>query len=186
MIVYNLKINKNAILKFILILMGIICLTIGILSLVNILRSTNKKSETFITDDSCMPLSDVAIIKPENYTNILKEVHEDINTYIGQKISFDGYIYKLDNFGPTQFVLARDMDIGNNQTLVVGFLCESENVKDFEEYSWITISGEITKGYYNDSEIPIIKVYEINSSEKPTCSSVPMPDNEYIPTSVIY
>lgn len=186
MVVYNLKINKNSILKFILILFGIICIIIGILALFNILNKTNKRTETFESDDYCIPSGDVAKIKSENYTNILKEVHEDIDAYIGQKISFDGYIYKLDNFPSNQFVLARDMDIGNNQTLVVGFLCETDDVKNFEEYSWVTISGEITKGYYNNSEIPILKVYEMYSSEKPENTNVPLPDSEYVPTAVIY
>ena len=186
MVVYNLKINKKLIIKFILILIGIVIITIGIIYFIDYLQSKTKKSDTFITDDYCIPSSEVAKIKPENYTNILKEVHEDIDTYIGQKISFDGYIYKLDNFNDNQFVLARDMDIGNNQTLIVGFLCEANNISEFEQYSWVTISGEITKGYYNNAEIPIITVSEIKNSEKPDITSVPLPDSEYVPTSVIY
>ena len=80
---------------------------------------------------------------------ISTEVHKDIDTYIGQKISFIGYVYKADGFSKNQFVLARDMDIGNNQTLIVGFLCDYEKAQELELKSWIKITGEITKGEYN-------------------------------------
>ena len=40
---------------------------------------------------------------------------------------------------------------------VVGFLCENKEIKKFENDEWIEIVGEITKGKYHNSEIPIIK-----------------------------
>ena len=185
MFVFNLKINKNSILKFCLIIMTVICLVIGVITVFKIINDKSKQKEIF-TDNCYDSLSDVATINSNDYTNILKEVHEDIDTYIGQKISFTGYVYKINNFNKNQFVLARDMDIGNNQTLVVGFLCEYEDAENLAEYTWVNVVGTIEKTTYNNTFIPVLKVTEIKNVGKPDNPTVPVPNSEYIPTAVIY
>ena len=184
MIIYNIKLNKKMIFKTVLGIMTIICISIGIAGVYIVLNNMEEKETNQI--GNCMPSSDIASIAPENYTNILKEVHEDIDTYVGQKISFSGYVYRVNGFSDNQFVLARDMDIGNNQTLIVGFLCSCDKINDFKTYSWINITGEITKGTYNNSDIPILKITSIEETSKPENATVPIPDDEYVPTAVIY
>lgn len=184
MIIYNFKLNKKAIFKTILAVMTIIVLSIGVAGIYNVLSNMEKKNSNLINDS--IPSSEVAILTPENYTNILKQVHDNIDTYIGQKISFSGYVYRVNDFEDNQFVLARDMDIGNKQTLIVGFLCYANNSKNLENYTWVNITGEITKGTYNKSDIPIIKVTQIEKIAKPENTNVPLPDDEYVPTAVIY
>ena len=84
------------------------------------------------------------------------------------------------------YALARDMIISSNlQTLVVGFLCNSNEAKNFEDGSWVSITGEITKGKYHNSEIPIIKVTEIKKVDMPENIFVLPPNKTYIPTSGI-
>lgn len=184
MLIYNIKLNKKKIVKSILAIMLIIVISVGIAALYNILNSVEQNNNNLVEDT--IPCRDVAVLTSENYTNILKQVHNDIDTYIGQKISFSGYVYRVSGFSNDQFVLARDMDIGNKQTLIVGFLCSSEKAQDYETYSWVTVTGEITKGSYNNSVIPILKITDINRTSKPENASVPVPDDEYVPTAVIY
>ena len=183
MFVYNLKLNKSGIFKMILTLFAIIILGIFIVVGVQIFKEASPEKN--LIDDS-IPSSEVANIKPENYTNILKAVHNDLDTYLGQKISFSGYVYKVSNLKENEFILARDMDVGNNQTVVVGFLCSYDNTCDLEEYSWVNITGEITKGKYNNSDMPIIKISNLEKTEKPSNDTVPMPDDSFVPTCVIY
>lgn len=147
MVVFNIKIDKKSVFKTILAIMFIICITLCIIGAYMLFTSNSKNELTQINDD--IPSNDIAELTAENYTNVLQEVHKDIDTYIGQKISFIGYVYKADGFSKNQFVLARDMDIGNNQTLIVGFLCDYEKAQELELKSWIKITGEITKGEYN-------------------------------------
>ena len=131
MFIFNVKLNKNSILKTSLVIMFIIVIGIGIAGVYNVIIKT-KSTENNVIQDT-IPSSEIAEILPQNYTNILKAVHENIDTYIGQKIKFSGYVYRLNGFNENQFVLARDMDIGNKQTVIVGFLCESEKSKEFEK-----------------------------------------------------
>ena len=183
MIIYNFKLNKKLILKVSLSIMATICICITVMSIYNLFFA--KTSSMNLIDDS-IPSSEPAEIISSNYTNILKQVHNNLDTYVGQKISFTGYVYRLKNFKSDQFILARDMDIGNNQTLIVGFLCESQDIKNYQDQTWIKIEGEITKGYYNEDYIPILKITKIENAEIPLNPNVPMPDDSYVPTAVIY
>lgn len=179
MFIYNFKLNSKNIVKVFFI---IICIIITVF----FLFSTYKIiSESFKVKDK-MDSPNIAYIQPNNYTNILKSVYENLDTYIGQKICFSGYIYRQIDFSETQFVLARDMlTSSSNKTLIVGFLCDYKKAKNFDDDIWVEITGEITKGDYH-GESPIIKVLEIKQIEKPTDSYVAPPDNTYVPTSVIY
>ena len=134
----------------------------------------------------CLPQNEVSQISSKNYTNILKTVHENIDSYVGKKISFTGYVYRVLDLQDNQFILARDMIINSNsQTVVVGFLCEYDNAKDFENDTWVQISGEILKGDYH-GDMPIIKITEMNVVNKPSSEEyVYPPDDSYIPTTGI-
>ena len=39
-----------------------------------------------------------------NYTNVLKSVHENIDNYVGMKINFTGYVYRVLDLNENQFV----------------------------------------------------------------------------------
>ena len=136
--------------------------------------------------ESCLPKNDVSQISVKNYTNVLKAVHENIDSYIGKKICFTGYVYRVLDLQHNQFVLARDMIVNSNsQTVVVGFLCEYDSAKDFTDNSWVQITGEIIKGDYH-GDMPIIKITDIKIVDKPSQEEyVYPPDDSYIPTAGI-
>ena len=179
MFIYNLKINGIKTFRIIIISIIIIALLILSLSIYNFYLKGN-----FILNDS-LPSNSVANIDSNNYTNILKQVYDDIDTYVGQSINFTGYIYKLNDFKDTEFILARDMLINSDsQSVVVGFLCSYNNAKNFKEGTWVNVTGEIIKGYYHN-EIPVIDINKIEETTKPEEEYVYPPNNSYIPTSVI-
>ncbi len=176
MFVYNIKVSSGKFFKIILFLLIITALVITGISIY----------KTFFSGNSIEIKSDgVYTINSTNYTNILKAVHDDLDTYIGQKINFSGYIYRVYDLQDDEFVLARDMVIDSNfQTLVVGFLCHCDSSKDFKDGTWVSITGEIKKGYYH-GDIPIIEVNKIEEVSKPTDAYVYPPDDFYIPTSTL-
>lgn len=183
MFVCNIKLNKKTIFKISLLIMFFIVIIIFVSGIIKIINKNNTLDNNYLNDS--IPSSEITQIKPQDYTNILKVVHDNLDDYIGQRISFSGYIYRITGFSEDQFVLARDMDIGNNQTLVVGFLSSSEKAKEFPTYTWVEITGEITKGNYN-GEIPILKILSIEKASKPENATVCVPDSSYVPTAVIY
>lgn len=180
MFICNIKVNGKLWFKIILIAMCLIVLIIFILAVYKLFLA---QKEIMYTDDE-ISHSDVTEIYPNNYTNILKAVHEDINSYLGKTIKFSGYVYRVIDFSDNQFVLARNM-IVDSQSYVVGFLSEYDKIKEFEDGTWIEIIGTISNGKYHSRNIPIIKVTDINKISKPENEFVLPPQDTYIPTSAI-
>lgn len=176
MVIYNVKINSRKFLKFILLLMFIIAFIITGFALHRIFGN-NLASDVSLDNVYKLPSS--------NYTNVLKAVHENIDTYVGQKISFSGYVYRVYDLEKDDFVIARDMIINSSlDTLVVGFLCHNNNSNQFADGTWVNATGIIEKGNYH-GDIPIINILKIEEISKPSDSNVYPPDDFYIPTSTL-
>lgn len=180
MFIYNIKINGKALVKVLFVIISIAITIYFCIATYKIYNNSFK-----IKDEIQEP--DIMYLTVENYTNVLKAVHDDIDSYVGKKICFTGYIYRTLDFKETEFVLARDMIISSDmQTLIVGFLCDFKNANKFENKSWVELTGEITKGNYH-GDMPIIEVKEIKQIEKPENDIyVHPPDNSYVPTSIIF
>lgn len=180
MFIYNFKFNGKAFIKLLFILIAIVIL-------IYLLCSTYKVYHNSFKVRDNVRESDVMYLTHENYTNILKSVHDNIDEYIGKKICFRGYVYRLIDFKETEFVLARDMIISSDmKTLIVGFLCDCKDIKNFKNNTWVEVTGEITKGSYH-GDIPLINVEKINEIEKPKDNIyVYPPDDKYIPTSTMF
>lgn len=179
MFVYNIKINGSKTFKYFFI--GIVLLVIIIVGIVcfRVFFGASNYSE----NSSCLPQNKVSTLSASNYTNVLKAVHDNVDDYIGTQIKFTGYVYRVLDLNENQFVLARNMIISSDfQYVVVGFLCEYDNAKDFEDGTWVELTGTITKGNYH-GDMPIVKVTEIKKVDKPNEEFVYPPDESYIPTS---
>lgn len=185
--VYNFKVNKNKILKAILLFFIIICVIILVYSLLKLFRGMkNYNAENFVVNDSCFENTGTIEIQSNQYTNVLKAVHDNLADYIGKEITFVGYIYKIDYLDENQFVLARNMIINEaNQTVVVGFLSEYDNISQYENLAWVKVTGTIQKGNLN-GEIPIIKITKIEPADKPAQEFVYPPDDTYVPTNATF
>ena len=129
--------------------------------------------------------NEISELTNKNYSTILKTVHENIDTYVGQKIKFSGFVYRVYDLDKEQFVLARNMIISSDfQTVVVGFLCHYKDAINFKDNTWVEIEGTITKGTYHE-DMPILEITSIKKIDKPNDEYVYPPDEDYIPTSVI-
>lgn len=182
MFVFNMKIDGNRTSK---IFMGILCV---IILLITIFICYNLVTNSFFkTNDSTSTNQKKAVyeLTPQNYTNVLKNVHENLNNYVGQKIKFSGYVYRLYDFSNEQFVLARNMVVTSDfQTVVVGFLCHSTIASNFEDNTWVEITGTITKGDYY-GEIPIIEIEDIKKVDTPSEEYVYPPNSSFVATSTV-
>lgn len=180
MFIYNIKINGSKTFKYFFI--GVVLLVIVIVGIVGFKIFSGAGNSS--TDNlNCLPKNKVSKLTTANYTNVLKTVHDNIDDYIGVKINFTGYVYRVLDLNDNQFILARNMIISSDyKSVVVGFLCEYDTAKDFEDNSWVELTGEIIKGDYH-GDMPIVKVTEIKTVDKPNDEFVYPPDESYIPTS---
>jgi len=180
MFVYNINMNRKGAVKVVFV---VICV---IIALFFVIATYKIVSQSFKVKDQIKP-NDVQYLTAKNYTDVLKSVHSDLNSYIGKKINFTGYVYRLSDFKESEFVLARDMqEAPDTNPLIVGFLCDYGKAKDFANNTWVEITGEITKGDYH-GDIPIIKVTNIKTVDKPADDLYVSPPNDtYVPTSAMF
>lgn len=183
MFIYNLKVNGGVMLKIIIVILSIFMLGVFGLSIYKIFFTSGK----FVVNDK-MKKQNITEIQQENYTNILKAVHDDPDSYIGMKVNFIGYIYRVIDFKDNQFVIARDMFINERKTqsVVVGFLCECKDAEKFTDGTWVNITGSIEMGKYHNEQIPFIKITNIKKADEPENSYVMPPSNDYVPTSGMF
>ncbi len=180
MFVFNMKLDGNRTSK---ILIGILCVILLFITFFICYKLIFNSF--FKTNDEINTKNAIYNISPQNYTNVLQNVHNNLDDYLGQKVKFSGYIYRLYDFSNEQFVLARNMIISSDfQTVVVGFLCHSEIASNYEDSTWVEIEGTITKGNYN-GEIPIIEVENIQKVDTPSEEFVYPPDSSFIETSTV-
>lgn len=185
MFVFNLKLDIKKIIKLLIAFFIIISLTLLIIYIYRAYEKITLRSKLTLVDDF-IPSGEIAKIEPENYTNILKLVHKNPDTFIGQKISFTGYVYRVFDFAENQFILARDMKITENQSVIVGFVCESDDISSYNDFDWINIVGTFDKTTYNNETIPILKIESIEKTTEPKKSAVPKPDDDFVETAIIY
>ncbi len=191
MFLYNIKLNGKKLIKIIFTIILIVILIIFCIGIYNIFfkdsentNSSSAEDKNIITLDDAIKADDVFEITEDNYTDILQTVTDDVDSYIGCKIHFTGYVYRLVDFDETEFVLARDMIVDKNKsgTLVVGFLCTYDKANEFADDTWVDITGTITKGNYH-GDIAEIEVHNMEKCEVPENKFVDPPDDTYIPTS---
>lgn len=180
MFIYNVKVNGGIALKLIIVILSIFMLVVFGISVYRIFFSNSRFEvhDKFSSDE-------ITEIDAENYTNILKAVHDDLESYIGLKIKFTGYVYRLIDFKENEFVLARDMFINEEklQSVVVGFLSQYNDAGNLSDGKWVEIIGVIEKGKYHNEEIPVIKVIDLQQVLEPENPFVLQPSNTYIPTA---
>ena len=143
MFIYNVKINGGIALKIIIVVLSIFMLIVFGISVYRIFFTSGK----FTVNDR-MTTKEITEIDPNNYANILQAVHENPDSYIGMKIKFTGYVYRLIDFEKEQFVLARDMFINkeHTQSVVIGFLSQYKNSENFENSEWVELTRKNRNG----------------------------------------
>ena len=179
MYIRNFKLNGKMIFKIVFVILTIlifIMFAIGVLNIINSKEKVTGKNE-------CMPQNAINNISTANYTNVLKTVHDNMNPYIGKKIKFIGFVYRLYDFTNDQFVLARQMIVSPDlQAVVVGFLCHLNGAEKYGDGCWVEIEGTIKKGEYH-GVIPVIEIKKIKETKTPSDEYVYPPDESYVPTS---
>lgn len=181
MFVYNVKFSGSKLYKLFFSIMIILLIIIVSLVIYKVFSGAANSEKA----SSCIPQNNINKITAKNYSNILKAVHDNIDNYVGIKINFTGYVYRVYDLKENQFILARDMVISSDfKSVIVGFLCEYAKAKNFENGTWVEITGEITKGDYH-GDMPIVKITEIKKVDTPNEEYVYPPDESYIPTNNI-
>jgi len=158
MFVLNLKLNFKKILIILAVIIAAIALVLEISSMS---KEKNINRFDYVLDN-------------ENFTEVLKTVHDNINENVGKTIKLSGFVFRLPDFRANYFVCGRNMLLDDEEK-VVGFLCVYNSDLNIADSEWVEITGTIIKGYYN-TDMPIIEVTSINKITAPSNTFVKTPD----------
>ena len=178
MFICNIKVNNSLIKKLGITLISLIVLIVFIVVGFKFYNAVSAVKVKDKIDNSNLDVTS------SNYTSILKDSHENIDKYVGKKIKFTGFVYRLYDFSTNQFVLAREMIISSdNHAVVVGFLSESNDSCNYKDGTWVEAEGVIEKGFYH-GDIPVIKVKNLKEVSVPSDEYVCPPDGSYISSEI--
>lgn len=119
--------------------------------------------------------SNIITMTNENFTEILKEYHDNPYKYEGKRIKTSGYIFRAADFSNNQLVIARDMWLNESTSHIVGFLCELDNSCTYKDHTWVSAEGILYVGNYH-GPMPIIKIDKITQIENPNLPFVTPPE----------
>jgi len=179
MFICNMKLNSKVSFKIVFVILCILILIMCGIGVYKVFFRENVK----VNDN--VNTKNVNVISSGNFTSVLKTVHNNLDEYVGTKIKFTGFVYRLYDFSSEQFVLAREMIVSPDfQAVVVGFLCHLNNADKYKDGCWVEVEGTITKGDYH-GEIPVIEIDKIQETRTPNEEYVYPPDENYVATSKI-
>ena len=162
MFVHNIKLNKNKTAKILIIITVILAIFLLLFSIFSVYK-TSKEEGNIVQENI-----NIIEIPSNDYTNFLKDAHENIDDYIDMKVKLTGYVYRMPDFNNTQFVLSRTMILNSvNSGVVVGILTEYDNSSNFKDGEWVEVTGTIIRGNYK-GEMPILKVINIKEVSAPS------------------
>ena len=164
MFVCNVKVNV----KKIMIWFGVIAVIIAICLELGLFGKNEKDVDIYENNIDY-------IITEKNFTNMLKDIHENIDSNVGKTIKISGFVFTMPDFKDNYFVCGRNMLLSGNEK-VVGFLCDYENAYDLLESEWVEVTGVIEKGFYQ-TDMPIIQVKVLTKITAPENTFVNPPSN---------
>ena len=85
MLIYNIKLNKRTIFKIVLVLMLIICISLGIIALYTVLTSLDKKNDNIINDELHNYI-------PEQVVDFAPLTTEEVESIVDAKASLSSYV----------------------------------------------------------------------------------------------
>lgn len=164
MFVCNLKLN----IKKIMIVIAILIVTIAITLELGIFNKNDTDNSNYTNEYDY-------VITEDNFTNMLKMIHDNIDESIGKTVSISGFVFTMPDFKDTYFVCGRNMILSGNEK-VVGFLCNYDEASKLLESEWVEITGTIEKGFYQ-TDMPVIKVQSLEKIAAPENTFVNPPSN---------
>ncbi|MFC0558208.1 TIGR03943 family putative permease subunit [Halalkalibacter alkalisediminis] len=108
------------------------------------------------------------IVTEENYLDMMTVLDLQIDRFMGKTIEIVGFVYREPEFEDDQLVVARfGMTCCVADASVYGTMISTEDADQFENDTWVRVTGVLDKTDYHDIQIPLIQLREIEVVEQP-------------------
>ncbi|CAG7639078.1 hypothetical protein PAESOLCIP111_04007 [Paenibacillus solanacearum] len=123
--------------------------------------------------------SNVIPVKEELYMETLTTIDLYLDRFIGKKLQLTGFVYRQEEMKDNQFVVGRfTVQCCSADAAPFGVLVEYDRAKTLATDSWVTVTGTIQKGSFNDMEVLKLKVESVAKAE-PAKSPYVYPNYEF-------
>lgn len=107
-------------------------------------------------------------LEEDNFIAALDELHINLNKYEGREISYEGFVYKVEDKGNPVYIIGRYFDEAHGDHSHENFF-GLQGIYDGqwpEVDTWVKVKGVITKNEFNGEDLPVIKIEEIINKSK--------------------
>ncbi|GKU80767.1 TIGR03943 family putative permease subunit [Niallia sp. NCCP-28] len=134
------------------------------------LLSTNGYISETANDDvrnSDIKMKDEIIVEDTNFFSVMDLLNNQLDVAVGRKIVMNGYIYREKGFKDNEAVLARKVMTHCVADLsTYGYMLNGDLSK-LKTGDWYTITATIHKKEVDGTVMPVLKVKQVEKSEKP-------------------
>ncbi|WP_227935061.1 TIGR03943 family putative permease subunit [Alkalihalobacillus deserti] len=111
---------------------------------------------------------DLIVVTEENYLDMMTVLDLHIDRFIGKTIEIVGFVYREPELADDQLVVARfGMTCCVADSSVYGTMISTDDADQYENDTWVRVTGVLDKTDYHDFQIPLIKLKEIEVVEQP-------------------
>ncbi|GAE25438.1 hypothetical protein JCM9140_1433 [Halalkalibacter wakoensis JCM 9140] len=108
------------------------------------------------------------VVTEENYLDMMTMLDLQLEQFIGKPIEITGFVYREPEFEDDQLVVARfGMTCCVADASVFGTMVEASEASQFENDTWVRVTGILDQTQYNEFRIPLIQLREIEVIDQP-------------------
>ncbi|GAA0380249.1 TIGR03943 family putative permease subunit [Bacillus horti] len=112
--------------------------------------------------------NDTIIVTDENYLDMMTVLDLYLDEFIGKTIEIKGFTYREPEMAQDELVAARfSMTCCTADSTVYGLLVKGEQTRQFDNDTWIIVTGTIEETLYNDWPIPMVRLNSVQEIDEP-------------------
>ena len=108
------------------------------------------------------------VMDDSNYIQTIIDISDDVDSYIGSEISFDGFVYRDESIANNDFVVGRlAISCCTADAQLFGYLCKYKDQEQVKNDDWVNITAKIEATTYEGKEIPYLNIVQVRKIDKP-------------------
>jgi putative membrane protein len=111
---------------------------------------------------------DLIVVEDETFLDIMTVMDLYLDDFLGKKVQIMGFVYREPGLEQDEMVVARfSMTCCTADSAVYGLLINGEKTRDYENDTWVRVTGTIDQREFNGWNIPLIQVEQVEEVDEP-------------------
>lgn len=108
------------------------------------------------------------VVEDENFLDIMTVMDLYLDDFLGKRVEIMGFVYREAGLKQDEMVVARfSMTCCTADSSVYGLLITGEQTRDYENDTWVRVTGTIDQREFNGWDIPLINVERVEEVDEP-------------------